>query len=629
MAHSDLHKREFAGSFFRLGMLGLLGILVNIGILFVLNQYTSLAFYLTAIVSIGVSLLLCFFIYDGWIGHHERSGNLFQRFSRFLASTSFSFILVAIILLQLFKDWVGMHYLIATSAALVFALISQWLIFANRPSEGSGFHFPKPVLWVMVISLILRLLIGASTGAGFDEAYYYAYSIRPSLSYFDHPPLVGFLAGFFPYLLNHTSPFTIRLGAIILFTASGLFFYLFVRQNLDERSSFLAYVFFNLIPLFFLLAGSVIIPDAGLVFFWILALFPFRKIFYGQDSLNTWIVAGLTTGFAMLSKYHGILLGFSLLLVLIFYRPKLFLTPKPYVYALFAFIPILPVIIWNIQHEFISFTFQGNRAIGDSISALYLLQALAGQLAYVTPMAFIPFAVVIWQSIQRGFGKKDKDQQFYFIFGSLHVLLFLVLSLFTPILPHWTLPGYILLLVPFTNMIRSGLERLRWARITFRVSILLVAILLMLAFSHTKWGVLSKNMSSNVDVSLDLVGWESIPGYLEEMGVDEEEYFLFSHKWFLCGEIELATRGKYPVKCFNKDDPRGYGIWNKESDMLGKDGLFICSDRYFHDPVQSYRDYFQSVSPPDSVVIHRRGIPVKTLYFFRCNDLVKNYPTAY
>ena len=624
-----IHSRDEWIRFVRFGVVGLSGVVVNQGLLYVLFEYVQLPFYLCSFIAIEVSIFTNFLLNDNWTWRSRRSGRFFMRFLRYNASAAFSSIFITITALQFFKEWVGIPYLYANLLGIGFGMLSNFLINSLWTYGELRFHFSRPVLWILFLSLASRILIAALTGAGFDEAYYYAYSIRPSLSYFDHPPFVGFLSGFFPYLLDLANAFTIRLGAIALFTASGLLFYKFARTILDESSAVLAYGLFNFIPLFFLLTGTMILPDSGLVFFWILALFPLRRIFMHESGIRFWVFAGLMTGFAMLSKYHGILLGFSLFITLVLYRPRTFLTAGPYLYALSALIPFLPVILWNVQHDFISFTFQGNRASGNGLSLLSFLQALGGQAAYLTPMVFIPVLVVIWQTIRKGLVQKDRDQQFYFLFGSVPVLLFLLVSFFSPILPHWTLPGYILLILPLAVMLKRGLEQHRWVRITLRLSVVLVLALIILALGHIRWGLLQKGIDARTDVSLDLAGWEAIPEFLEEQNLSADDWFLFSHKWFLSGEIDLAIQGQYDVRCYSKNDPRGYGIWDEKSDPVGRNGIFICSDRYFQDPSSAFGAYFQSISPPDSVVIRRGNIPAKTIYFYKCTNQLEPFPSVF
>ncbi len=626
----QFRDREEWIRFLRFGVVGISGVGVNQGMLYLLFEFVHLPFYLSSFLAIETSIVTNFLLNDNWTWRKKRSGRVLIRLLRYNISAAFSSIFITMSALLFFKEWVGIPYLIANLLGIGFGMISNFLVNSAWTYGSIRLSLPRPVLAIMLGSLAGRLVVAALIGPGFDEAYYFAYSIRPSLSYFDHPPLVGFIAGFFPYLLDHASPFTIRLGSVVLFTVSGLFLYKFTRSMLSERDAVLAYALFNIVPLFFLLAGTMILPDSGLVLFWILALFPIRTILFQKASWLTWVMAGLLTGFAMISKYHGILLAFSLFAGLLLIRPRTFLTPGPYLFGLTALIPFLPVLIWNVQHDFISFSFQGSRAAGTTLSVKDFLIALGGQATYLTPMVFVPMVWIFWQSIRNGLIKKNQNDLFYFLFGTLPVLIFLLVSFFRPILPHWTLPGYILLTVPFAEMLRSAAERYRGVVYIYRISVMLIILLLVLGVGHIRWGILTPGHRIEQDVSLDLTGWDAIPSYLEENGLTEEDWFLFSHKWFLCGEIELATGGKYVVQCFSSDDPRGYGIWNREQDVTGRDGIFICSDRYFIDPNDSYSEYFRTISPkPDSVVISRAGIPVKKIYYFKCQGMIKEYPPAY
>jgi dolichol-phosphate mannosyltransferase len=99
----------------------------------------------------------------------------------------------------------------------------------------------------------------------------------------------------------------------------------------------------------------------------------------------------------MLSKYTIALLGVSALVFMLFDRRsrRWFLRPEPYLAFLLALLLFSPVIVWNAEHEWTSFVFQGPRRLGrrfdfdlpDLIgSALVLLTpaALAAAVATVT-----------------------------------------------------------------------------------------------------------------------------------------------------------------------------------------------------------------------------------------------------
>jgi len=385
-------------------------------------------------------------------------------------------------------------------------------------------------------------------------------------------------------------------------------------------------------------AGTMILPDAGLVFFWSITLFFLLQIFIKKNfTLSNWIFAGLFTGLAMLSKYHGILLAVGVLLFVVLKYPRQFLKPGIYLYGLCAAMIFTPVILWNINNHFISITFQGARAGGGHLSVNRFFQALGGQTGYITPFIFFLFIFIIIRIIIKFIKKGDNINLFYIMFGVIPVLGMLLLSFYQQILPHWTLPGYIILITPLGHWLAGAYPAKKSVRLFSWITIGFIYILLIVAILHIQLGIFHlekiaqkgwiSTKEAQMDATLDTFGWEKVPQYLQ-INYPGKELFLFTHKWFLSGEVALAVKGQYPVMCFDKKDSRGFAFWDAKLDMRGKDGLLICSNRYKLNPAQ-YAPYFQSISQTDSIIIYRGSVPAKTLYFFYCRNLIEKYPLPY
>lgn len=651
--------------FIKFALVGFSGVFVNSAALWLLVEFSNLPFYLCSFIAIELSILSNFILNDNWTWQDRKKGHLFTRLFRYNMSTAFSSIFINMTFLLLLKEWMGCAYLLANLAGIGFGVIFNFMVNSVWTYGQFRFSYPRSVWILFFSSLLFRLVLASGLGAGFDEAYYYAYSIHPSLSYFDHPPMVGFLAGYFPYITGKANPFTIRLAAILLYSLTGLLLFQLARQFVNQRKAVWALFLFNITPIFFLLAGIFILPDAGLVIFWILTLMIFYKIIYENAKMADWILAGITTGLAMLSKYHGVLLGFFLLLYFLIYDRRKFLSPGLYLYGIISFLIFSPVLFWNAQHHWISFVFQSSRALGSKINFDSFFQALGGQLGYLTPMLFIPMIFIFVRVIKNALKKSVLDR-FFLFFGVLPVLLFLLISISRPILPHWTLVGYIILTVPLADMIETSFYTKRWARGVLYASVIFLLFLLIFAFGQTRYGVLHlekwtkggeisnhmvkilhlekgaergaildrmvkilnlekwaergiiSNRDVKMDATLDMVGWEQINNYLKEKDISSNDYFLFTHRWMLSGQVDLATRGTFDVMCFDAGDPRGYGIWDKNVDVIGKDAINICTNRYTVHPQVKYAENFESFSETDSVLVYRGGIFAKTYYFTRC-----------
>jgi 4-amino-4-deoxy-L-arabinose transferase-like glycosyltransferase len=70
-------------------------------------------------------------------------------------------------------------------------------------------------LYFIIFVAIIRLLLAPLVGLGVDEAHYVLYGLNLDLSYFDHPPLVGWVE-FISTSVFGTSEFGARLPAILI-----------------------------------------------------------------------------------------------------------------------------------------------------------------------------------------------------------------------------------------------------------------------------------------------------------------------------------------------------------------------------------------------------------------------------
>ncbi|NLB34714.1 MAG: phospholipid carrier-dependent glycosyltransferase [Elusimicrobia bacterium] len=123
---------------------------------------------------------------------------------------------------------------------------------------------------------MVRCLLAIFIPLGADEAYYYVYTLNPSLSYFDLPPMVALVGSVIPFLTGIASPFALRLLPLILFSLTLFVFYKFCLLYMEEKKALFATGVFGAIPMFFI-SGSALMPDSPLIFFWVLSLYLFKK----------------------------------------------------------------------------------------------------------------------------------------------------------------------------------------------------------------------------------------------------------------------------------------------------------------------------------------------------------------
>jgi len=297
----------------------------------------------------------------------------------------------------------------------------------------------------------LTLLIGLSAshlwlanlaGLGVDEAHYGLYALIPSWSYFDHPPLIGWLL--IPFVSLGDSEWLIRLPAILLWLASNLAIYR-LSQTLFPKHAWQGFWTLVLVngAIMMQLLGLAPLPEAPLILFSLLTLLTLLKIRH-SNRWQDWLWLGAWLGLAALSKYTAIVLVISLILVMLVERRFYWLSQfKTWSAVLLTLIMISPVLIWNYQHDWISFNYQlehGTRDPNWQISRFFIGQA--AQLIVYGPLLFIGglFSLVL---IQRQW--QNHQARLLILFALPIVLLFGYGGGHKLTLPHWTALAWILL----------------------------------------------------------------------------------------------------------------------------------------------------------------------------------------
>lgn len=240
---------------------------------------------------------------------------------------------------------------------------------------------------------LVHLILAASLPLALFEAHYALYGVHWQLSYVDHPPLVGWLQGliqFFSHadLAQRLLPVTITLGSQYLLVLLALRLFPEQRQ-IDSTTAWVV----QLIPISHI--GFMAAPDLPLTLFSLLAFWCCLNLLE-KNRWRDWLLLGLCTGLAGLSKYTAVTLVLSLALVLWHHHRNLrwLLQPPLWAAALLGGLCIAPVLWWNYQHDWVSFTFQLAYQGGEGWSGSHMLQALLSQIAAYSPLILLTFLPV-------------------------------------------------------------------------------------------------------------------------------------------------------------------------------------------------------------------------------------------
>jgi hypothetical protein len=124
----------------------------------------------------------------------------------------------------------------------------------------------------------------------------------------------------------------------------------------------------------------------------------------GRTATIYWCGAGACAGLALFSKYSAVLTIAGAFLFLAANREhRVWLRRwQPYVAGGIALLVFSPVIIWNFEHHWASFAFQGARAEGVRLHPLAPLTTLLGEALFVLPWFWLPMMVLGWQAFRSG-----------------------------------------------------------------------------------------------------------------------------------------------------------------------------------------------------------------------------------
>jgi len=231
----------------------------------------------------------------------------------------------------------------------------------NRVTE---FLKSYPALSILLGFQLFRFFLLPFMGLMPQDAYYHFYGENLSLSYFDHPGMIGYLLRFFTAIFGK-SVFVVKFADFFITSITLFSFYKLGSIFLSKAKLNNALVLLST-TVFISILSINSTPDVPLILFWTLSLICLSKAIFENKKMY-WILGGIAMGLAFNSKYTALLLQIGLLAFLVFstkYR-KLLVSPWVWASLLISVIVTFPVWYWNYQNEFASFLFQSSDRTGS------------------------------------------------------------------------------------------------------------------------------------------------------------------------------------------------------------------------------------------------------------------------
>lgn len=248
----------------------------------------------------------------------------------------------------------------------------------------------------LAAATVLRLVLAALLPLFPDEAYYWDWSRRLAGGYFDHPPMLAWLIAAGTALFGDT-PFGVRVVPILAGSSGGVALVLAARRLAGDAAARYTALAFGVLPL--AVAGLVLAtPDAPLLASLGWTLFcVVRALDEAPGSAGAtrwWTVGGVAIGAAMASKFTGVFYPFALVAAFAIHPPlrARFREPGPWIAVAVASLVMVPVLLWNAQHDWIAFRFQLGHGLGTNAKENLLQRQgnlVGSQFALVTPILFV------------------------------------------------------------------------------------------------------------------------------------------------------------------------------------------------------------------------------------------------
>jgi 4-amino-4-deoxy-L-arabinose transferase-like glycosyltransferase len=475
----------------------------------------------------------------------------------------------------------------------------------------------QATLLLIAACTLLRLVAAGNAGLSVDEAHYALYGLHLDWSYFDHPPMIGWLQAI--ALRFSESDLAMRALPILLFAATSWVMYRVTRTLFPKQTPWLGFISVALIQsgVMFQLIGMAMLPDTPLLLLGLLLLWVLHGIVI-EGRVRDWVLLGVLLGLAALSKYTSITLLLTVVLALTVSKQwRQLLTPWPWLAIVVGSILIMPILYWNYRHDWISFLYQLHHGTGNSSwDWLRFLASEGAQLLTYGP-GLVVFGLI---ALAAGFRQwRESGVWLCILFAVPVLLLFGMGAGYEMTLPHWTSLGWAGL-APLTAYWLHRHWKNLWVRIGVRSAIVYSVVVSAIIFSELIFPWMPFN--DNENPLRDLYGWPQAAQHAEQMRLQmstekgESTPLLFTDNWTYGSRLAWYARpSKVQITDTRYDQ---FDIWfgSPQNDARGIMVLWPDQDAV---PLTGGQGEFTECVLRDRLPISAQGHLISTFSFYACH----------
>jgi len=491
---------------------------------------------------------------------------------------------------------------------------------------------------VLLFLFAVRLILITKIDLIPEEAYYWQWSRHLSLSYYDMSPMIAYTIALTTFFGKLNSQFFVRLGAPLISLSLSFFVFIALKKITGKTLHSLIWaVLLNAIPIFNIGSVLIVYGNLQMLFFSLTVLLLIYLIITEKNYY--WYLIGISTGFALLSKYTAVfiyLIVFIFLLLSKKYR-KYFLRKEPYLAFLISAVMFAPVIIWNYSNDFVSFrhllTLSGGyKNFGIFLYNFFLF--IISQTGIISPFLFIIIIFAAFAGMYLGLKEKNDIYTVLSAASLVPFLYFVYQCTKTTVQPNWPVflyfPAFLLaFLLSFRlygALTSNGMKKvmLYFYGLSFATGLVFSIII----FIAPNYPVFSPFVNIKISKSplRDIMGWKKMGAEVSKILKEHENdrLLIASRRFQTASELAYYVKGKPQTYSFNYFIRNNeYSLWNDFKNKKGRNFLYVINTKYGAGLEKSLCRNFSSCSFVKKISIKSKyGQTVRTIKIYILKDFL-------
>ncbi|MBE9065493.1 glycosyltransferase family 39 protein [Leptolyngbya cf. ectocarpi LEGE 11479] len=442
---------------------------------------------------------------------------------------------------------------------------------------------PFPWLWLI---LLAHGVYWFTAFPNPDEAYYWLWGQHLDWSYYDHPPFHAWVQGMFSRL-GH-SPFVLRLPTVV---SNGLFFWTYYQiagYLYGERAHEAWFIVVRCCwssPLYFLFL-TLAWHDQWLLAFSLLSAYWLVRFLDGvwldgRGRSGYLYGAAIMLGLAGLCKYTAVFVGLTALGVIVS-QPKLrplLQDGRLYGAVAIASLFTLPILIWNIQNDWLSFQYYLTRSVDsgggptlrpDAVIFFWLTAALI----LSPPLVWALVRAVRVSTSTRSLIKSPTYRTMALGLFTTSTGILSLVGLFSTAFYYWNILAYLLLLPLLPLVFPGGEATLRHRRWLNGMQVLGTAVAWLLVINYCVLP-LAALVGPNGDPDGRMsFGWRQVAAVVQ--GYAPQHELLLTTDYRSASALAYGLNNKQVLAISHRRDQ--FDVWAKSRVLKGRSALVLADD---------------------------------------------------